>query len=196
MSTIARFDLNNVEQYEAPEGIPASAWQYVYGAAVTARATGSIGARTTDPDTGVEYLIAFQRAERDGVPYRTSITEVSILAPEPELDPAPFNDPADAPVVHVAVYEYPSEYEDNAPIIKVGATRQAALTALAVEVDQFLSDFPTEEDPHSDEWALVQAHTDAGPLTADMDADALAAWLGTATGNGGAYTESTEPVHQ
>jgi hypothetical protein len=114
--------------------------------------------------------------------------------PPAEVDPMA-DDPANAPVVHVAVYEYPSDYEDNEPIVRVGATRADALRAVAVEVDQWLTSITEELNPfRGDDDALSQAHGDAGALTADMDADALADWLGTATGNGGAYTVHTEPV--
>lgn len=99
------------------------------------------------------------------------------------------------PVVSVAVYEHPSDYEDLPPLIRVGATARDALAALAVDVEGFLSQFRSGPDEHSDEDELAQALADAGPLSDGMDEAALAAWLGAATGNGGAYTVTAETVH-
>lgn len=63
---IATFDMRDeFDSAKPPTGIPDTAWPHVRSAAATGRVTGSIGARTTDPATGIGYRIEFRRTVSD-----------------------------------------------------------------------------------------------------------------------------------
>lgn len=117
-------------------------------------------------------------------------------APQAEDDnPMAGEDPANAPVLAVGVFEYPSDYSDNSPEVVVATTAAHAWDRLAVEVAAFIrGQIGTEPDPHSDEADLrdfVAEHGDE-PQTGKgqewLDA------LRNETNLGGAWQVTTEPV--
>ncbi len=63
-----------------PHALPPSAWPHILHAAVTGKATGSVGAKTADPSTGVDYRIAFRRTTgAHNVVSTTSIADVYLV---------------------------------------------------------------------------------------------------------------------
>lgn len=81
---LATFNVHYQAPNVAPPGIPAAVWPHIFGAAATAKATGSVGARTADPATGREYRIEFRKAAgANNVVRTTPVADVFTVPPPP-----------------------------------------------------------------------------------------------------------------
>lgn len=209
---LATFDLDNIVPGDVPDGIPATAWRHILGAAGTARALGSVGAKTCDPATGVWYS-ATRRKTTGPAPWFvescTPVFDVTVIpadevaaadvrfdaaascdgTPGPlftdAADDLPFVDPANAPTVAVVVVEYPSDSGES-PAVYVATSEDAAFV---LAVDHVIGE--TERD---DEFADFMAEH---PRPTTLDAAAAHAWYDEYhdLDNTIWLTVTTEPVH-